>query len=733
MIATRIRNMRLAPKLVLSFLLLILIMTAFFLYLYSAAMNRMEEMALSASEHMQQQIQDKVEQRIGEFRQMTAYCQNDQGFAWLMNRKRPIDGETIYQMDFQKKHLPNIAISNSEVFGYYFYSALSGYAFSNTRISMRIPLYYDRMFMLEGMDYEEWKTMLETPHTGVILLQAQQIYWDSAREVCIPCLVPVVDGNMKYVGCSVFFLRERAVSSLFVTQSEPRIAYFCLRDAEGKLITESGDRAVLNDPGQILTLESRSGLGFTCVSVIQKHELSNVLQTVRRRLYFGIASVLLLSLLLSVLLARQNTSQLKAVLRRVEKMGYPVEHENEIRQLDGVIRMQYSANERYARELREKNEWARYVLFERLLDGRAADAHMLSELEQQLPCAECACVYLEIRTADEELWSARQALEGYLREAREQIPFFRSLSETRYQAVWRGESVQQGEKTFRGIAEKFAAENRRVICFIGPAAESIRDLPLSSRNVQYRMMLQDADEGNSVILCGRAPESDAETMYTIEMDKQFTQHCLQGNEPEAMALLEQVRRESGRRGIAPRMASQLLISGLSKTILTVMGKLPGDFAETEWVLNGVEDIQRRQSLEDLFSFAEKCAALFCRHAAAAKGAHAAQKLKEIEDYLRDRFADPEMRLGMIADRFGMDERYLSDFYKKNTGVNLSTHIEELRTARARELLRGGTPVNDTALRVGYENVNTFRRAYRRQWGINPSDEAQNENREEKQP
>ena len=39
------------------------------------------------------------------------------------------------------------------------------------------------------------------------------------------------------------------------------------------------------------------------------------------------------------------------------------------------------------------------------------------------------------------------------------------------------------------------------------------------------------------------------------------------------------------------------------------------------------------------------------------------------------------------------------------------------------ILQEGMPVQDTAQQVGYINVNTFRRAYRRQFGVNPSKEA----------
>ena len=72
-------------------------------------------------------------------------------------------------------------------------------------------------------------------------------------------------------------------------------------------------------------------------------------------------------------------------------------------------------------------------------------------------------------------------------------------------------------------------------------------------------------------------------------------------------------------------------------------------------------------------------------------------------------------------RFGLTESYLSTLIKTHLGVNYSVYLENLRIARANELLATQKlTVAEIAERVGYANAPSFRRAYKRVTGYSPS-------------
>ena len=94
--------------------------------------------------------------------------------------------------------------------------------------------------------------------------------------------------------------------------------------------------------------------------------------------------------------------------------------------------------------------------------------------------------------------------------------------------------------------------------------------------------------------------------------------------------------------------------------------------------------------------------------------------RQIEHYIDQNYTNPNLSLQLIASEFDMSDKNLSNFYKEQSGNNLSAHIEQLRINQAIELLRQGVSVEKTAILVGYNSSNTFYRAFKRATGLPPS-------------
>lgn len=68
----------------------------------------------------------------------------------------------------------------------------------------------------------------------------------------------------------------------------------------------------------------------------------------------------------------------------------------------------------------------------------------------------------------------------------------------------------------------------------------------------------------------------------------------------------------------------------------------------------------------------------------------------------------------------MNAKYLSSFFKEQTGENLSDYINRVRLSKAKLLLKGSNmTVNEAALKTGYNNCNTFIRVFKKYEGITP--------------
>ncbi|MDF2835676.1 MAG: AraC family transcriptional regulator [Paenibacillus sp.] len=82
----------------------------------------------------------------------------------------------------------------------------------------------------------------------------------------------------------------------------------------------------------------------------------------------------------------------------------------------------------------------------------------------------------------------------------------------------------------------------------------------------------------------------------------------------------------------------------------------------------------------------------------------------------------DISLEQIAHELNMSAAYLSTYIKDKSGTNFIDHLNGLRMAKAKELLSvTSRRVGDIAREVGYENVTSFNRLFKKSTGVSPSE------------
>ena len=82
----------------------------------------------------------------------------------------------------------------------------------------------------------------------------------------------------------------------------------------------------------------------------------------------------------------------------------------------------------------------------------------------------------------------------------------------------------------------------------------------------------------------------------------------------------------------------------------------------------------------------------------------------------------DITLDLLADKLNLTPGYLSTFYKEKTGKNFSDSLNDLRVQHAKQLLQGNEwKIQDIAGQVGYQNVNSFIRMFKRYSGVTPGE------------
>jgi len=202
--------------------------------------------------------------------------------------------------------------------------------------------------------------------------------------------------------------------------------------------------------------------------------------------------------------------------------------------------------------------------------------------------------------------------------------------------------------------------------------------------------------------------------YPTELSTKLIHFITTGNTPQVLELFNLLHQENIEERALPIHMVQFLLSDIRNTLLKARFALPQNAgAETvKWLDEAFSQHVSFKLCEDI---ALKLCELFITKT------NDPDLISTIEKYIHDNYTDPSMGLNKISDKFQISESYFSHLFKERKGVNFSTYLENMRMSEASRLIHEtDISLNELYLCVGYNNANTFRRAFKKVYGITPS-------------
>jgi YesN/AraC family two-component response regulator len=209
--------------------------------------------------------------------------------------------------------------------------------------------------------------------------------------------------------------------------------------------------------------------------------------------------------------------------------------------------------------------------------------------------------------------------------------------------------------------------------------------------------------------------------YPLVTELQIMNFAKVGDYDNIERLLSQIYEANYTTGtLSPEMSRGLYID-LCSTIVKLVGSLRLNEAELFGVtLDPAKSAEQWTSVEQMFSHLRKLYQQICDKVTQNKPGAGEQLYTGITKFIQQHFHENALSLTTIADHFQINPTYLSSFFKKQSGDNVSNYINNLRMERSKQLLRDTSlTVNEIALRVGYANHIGFIRAFRKNEGITP--------------
>ncbi|MNI02216.1 HTH-type transcriptional regulator YesS [compost metagenome] len=214
--------------------------------------------------------------------------------------------------------------------------------------------------------------------------------------------------------------------------------------------------------------------------------------------------------------------------------------------------------------------------------------------------------------------------------------------------------------------------------------------------------------------------SQSSIVFATDQDKEFSANLKEGNVEQLTAFME--------RFYAKWHGHKLAASALIRFAETLIGKintevsplLIGDARVQSFLDNSGERIQDCVTVHELELLMLDWVT---------QAAEAVREKKEQKDpvtffvleYVNERYAE-DLYLDVLAEKLNLSGGYLSSYFKEKTGVNIVDYINETRIIKATALLDDNRlKIQDVAEAVGYRNITSFNRMFKKYIGLTPSE------------
>jgi two-component system response regulator YesN len=284
--------------------------------------------------------------------------------------------------------------------------------------------------------------------------------------------------------------------------------------------------------------------------------------------------------------------------------------------------------------------------------------------------------------------------------------------------------MEEGEPDLNAVLDSMisAFEHDKELCFmtiaLSPIYEQSADFTIAYETV---LGLTEARKLNDEMQVIDTAETNASVPLTLtaSQEQEFEVNLRAGNETVVIPLISRVLGSMQRKGATANQMkafAEMLIDGIVKVLvlLNIDYKSGGDFQEMS------REVKQCHTLEQMDALLGQALGTACRLIQMRKDQRDPMTTFVL-DYLESHYNE-DITLDSVAEKLDISGGYLSTYFKEKTGKNFIDYVHELRIDKAKELLlRSDHKIQDAAAQVGYNNLNSFNRMFKKYTGMTPSE------------
>lgn len=259
--------------------------------------------------------------------------------------------------------------------------------------------------------------------------------------------------------------------------------------------------------------------------------------------------------------------------------------------------------------------------------------------------------------------------------------------------------------------------NIDLIGVVSEPAENMDSLKFLYKNVMSVLEYQDMiGSGGAVTVQMAAEYPDLEGLRKI-IEVDINKALKDGKREEADAMIDRVFVEGKGHTL---VTMQFYSSEIVKVVLECFDDCASNLQKRIELLGYMNRIIQAPAVAEMKKVLKELVQVYFNEITEYAKYEGSSIVNKIQEYVEENYADPSLNVNAIADTLQRNQKYISRVFKAETGVGLLTYINNFRIYKAQMLMqeKDGT-LEEIAIRVGFNNVRTFRRAWARANGDLP--------------
>ncbi len=751
-------KVRIYRTILLSYVLILVIPLISSFIIYQISIHKIKENATENSKNLLNQTKDTIDRKNEELENFVYQLSINQDINQLIYRKGKTTSNYVYDIYKIKNSMKPYGYTNTLFQDFYIYFNEIDTIVSPKSSYVRPKDFYNN-HVYQDISYEDWMENINKGYHARQYLPSTKVQIMKSTKSIITYIQSIpLDTKKKSQANIVVMMNEEEIGGLLNRISSQYDGASFIHDVDGNIIVSDNMDAsmvsfnqstkkysIKDNKKKYIMIESKSDNNkWTYVAIISKDKLAEdvmYIQTVN----FTIALItIIVGLCIAIYFSYKHSIPLNRLLgimsipeTRTVKDPYDFIHSN----VEDII----ANNDHLKGQIQDQLPILQDSIIRKLVTGEISSSRdAMALIEQANIPLKGAFGYVGIaqiihifHTVDKDMLNemnvAQLVIQNELNDIFQGAVLYCNLGIDQVvflMSYYKKPSFQEERKLeeslhllLNRLEDKYSL---KVNIGTGKKFEQFIDIHQSYEEAKLSLpLIQSMDDTASVYTyTDQSYDEKMDFYYPIEFELRLMNAVMNGNTDEVRELLDKVYVENVKERMLTQQIGCQILASLNGTIMRLLSKNTQLKKITvDEILEHIEKIKSKKiEFEKDMRLISGMMMEITQLIHEKKIVGSQRIIYKIKEVVKNTASDPNLSLYKISEMVDFPEKMLPVIFKEHTGVNISDFIEDVRLNFAKsKLIQTDDAIVDIALHSGYNSAHSFRRAFKRNTGVSPSE------------